>query len=91
MAEQSLPTGPMSDDEIRRALAEALAEADSGYQPDPTMSDAEFWAHHADALLPVVRRAQATALRDAATYWDRPNIRTIASDLRERAQRLDPQ
>lgn len=40
-------------------------------------------------LLPVVQRiARDTAadeLDTAAGYWDRPNIRTIAADLRERA------
>jgi hypothetical protein len=44
------------------------------------------------ALLPVVReiadQRAAEELESAAAYWDRPTVRTIASDLRDRARAL---
>jgi hypothetical protein len=44
-----------------------------------------------DALMPVVWSIAAAHLRAAATYWDRPTVRTVAADLRRRADELDPQ
>jgi hypothetical protein len=45
----------------------------------------------APVLLPVVRAYAADQLDAAAECWDRPSVRTIAADLRERAVALRDQ
>jgi hypothetical protein len=79
----------MTDDELRAALTKRLADW-SDLSPYGRLPPAQRQAV-ADALLPLVRHAQATALRDAANdeaLWPHPDARIV---LRDRADTLDPQ
>lgn len=77
----------MSD--IREQLAEALRAHYLGLLPS---SDQECWLQDAEELLPLIDRIAnqraADELEKAAAYWNRPNLRTIAADLRDRAAAL---
>ena len=76
----------MSDAEIREQLAYALVDNDSVWLREDVVR------RLAERLLPVVRRAQAAALRDAA---DQPHDEysgwEAADVVRARADELDPQ
>jgi hypothetical protein len=83
----------MTDDlheQLARAAWNALPATPHGWDAadEPTR---KAWLDIADALLPLVRAHAADQLAAAAEYWDRPSVRTVAADLRERAATLRQQ
>ena len=86
----------MSDDDLRDRLAAAM---DEHFNPDQYPVMAAMFRDYADVVLPIVRQAQAQALRDAAevVHIDAPGVKGCdpwchqadATTLRLRADQIE--